>query len=396
MQTPSEPVMANARGLAERCRPAKTTPTPEWVPRIRAALPRVLLERHLCMDGPVPGLARRIPDAALAYDESGTLELFRYAEEFGLWDRIPGWDDEARRRAVAFWQGWQDPRTGRFSDPRNPQRTVNEKMVVNLLKFLGAAPLYPWSTTSNTGRIDPDLFLQRCASDPDWANGGWGAGSHTGFMAMELLRALEHEGQSDLKAPLERGIALILSHQDADGFWGPPQAPLFRRLSGALKVLNRFYFRLGMPVPRAERMLDNLLGAQARGDIFASSGNCCIPWNTVHLLCYCTECTPYRRGEVHEALGTLVRDMKAWVCDDGSVAFDRGRTGGAMSLITRALGICGAYLNWADCPFPNALLDGERGIGYAHRIALDSSGRIRLEPRVDTESASKETKGPSQ
>jgi hypothetical protein len=197
-------------------------------------------------------------------------------------------------------------------------------------------------------------------------------------MAMEILVAIERDRRLDLIEPLERGIGLILSHQRDDGLWGPPEAPLFARLSGALKVLNRLYFRAGMSVPRVRHMLDTLLDAQARGAIFASSGNCCIPWNTVHLLCYATECADYRRNDVHEALRGLARDMRAWVYDDGSVAFDRGQPGGAMSLITRALGICGAYLNWADCPLPNALLDGERGIGHAYRVLTDDAGGVRL------------------
>ena len=70
----------------------------------------------------------------------GACEHFEMLRSFGLLEEA-GYNEQTRSEAVRFWQSWQNPETGRFTDPGNPERLVNEKYVVALLSHMGARPL---------------------------------------------------------------------------------------------------------------------------------------------------------------------------------------------------------------------------------------------------------------
>ena len=349
--------------------------TPPWVNEARKGLGRFVIERHR-VAGPVWGLGKRNPGAS-GWDEVGACEYVSLVNQYGLQEQA-GLNDETRRQAIEFWQGWQNPDTGRFTDPRDPSRIVNEKYIVGLLKVLGAQPLYPWSTTGHrAGKIETSVFLTRSRHDPDWELGGWSVGSHTGYMAIEIFDAIE-SGHEDLIPALEQGIENMLAHQGPDGLWGPPDAPLAGRIGGTLKVVGQLYFRLGLKVPRTRELADALTEHQMSGALRNCSANSSIPRNTAEMIAYCMEVSDHRREDLRRTMWACLLDMKQFINTDGSISNDRGDTGGAISAITYSMGLTCAYLDWDDCDWPNPLAGNTRGRGFQHRIALTDDGHVSV------------------
>lgn len=370
--------------IIARCRVQQPQPVPRWVKEIPENLKRnaltFLIERHLYKEGKVWGLARGEPAQQTPYDEVGTHRFLGAVKTYAVKEQIPGYSRAAEKDALRFWQSWQDPKTGRFHDPDNLQRLVNEKYVVAIIRQLGGELLYPHTTTSSTGQIDTAVFLRRTKDDPDWQAGGWGVGSHTGFMAVEIYRTINEQSREDLIPDLEEGMTRILSHQNRDGLFGPPEAPLPGRIGGTLKVIGRFYERMGLIVPYTRELADTLIEKQARGEFHACSTNDCPQLNEASMIGYCLEVSEYRRGELHAALASVAEDLRAWVNnDDGSVSHNRGQPGGLQSLVTSALSKCSAYLNWQGCPFGNSPLCGEcRWVGDQYRAGLTPEGRVKV------------------
>lgn len=123
--------------------------------------------------------------------------------EYNLFDKVGQPDETTRAKTLRYWQSWQDPKPGRFKDPRDPKREVNEKYVVGVIRGLGGELLHPWTSTSDSGKVETQLFLKCAKSDPDWAQGGWGVGSHTGLQAFQIFDGI-NQGQTEFIADLGR------------------------------------------------------------------------------------------------------------------------------------------------------------------------------------------------
>lgn len=374
-QEEPQAILARVRRQA----PAKT---PAWVNAIPDRLADILITRHRCPDGEVWGLAKSTPDQELAYDEMGSATFLSLVKQCDLFDQVGPLDETARLKVIRFWQSWQDAETGRFKDPRDPSRQVNEKYIVGLLGQLGAEPLYPWTTTGQAKKIETAAFLSRSKEDPDWADGGWSVGSHTGYMAVEIWRAI-NDGQTELIPDLERGMEQILSHQGPDGLWGPPGARVAGRIGGTLKVVGRFYFTMGMPVSRTKELADALIANQRNGVWYANGHITCVPRNVAEVVAYCLEVSDYRRDDLLGVLEALAEEYREWVNEDGSTLVHRGQRDsvGLQYTTLYGLGIIGAYLHWEDCRLPNPLAGSSRGAGSRYRPVLLPAGRVKV---VDT------------
>lgn len=381
--------MCCAQALIENCRAPVPRHAPGWVRDCTQRFGELLINRHLYRSSEAWGLARQFPNQELPYDEIGSQRFMVYAEQFDLFERVGGWNEETRQKTIRFWQAWQNPKTGRFQDPRDPARVVNEKYVVNLLRELGTHPLHPWTTTSASGKVETGIFLQRTKSDPDWQNGGWGVGSHTGMMAVQICEAVT-QGREDLIPDLEEGLQNILAHQDPNsGLWGSPTASLAGRIGGTLKVVARTWFRLGLLTAHREALADSLIKYQANGDFYRCSTDMCIERNVCEVAAYCLETSSYRREELLGVLERVAEVMREHINRDGSVSWHRGETaegGGDAIIIIYPLGICGAYLNWEDAPFPNPLAapDLSRGLTLPWRPVLLRDGSVRMIRQVVT------------
>jgi hypothetical protein len=383
-----DPILAMVR----RPEPAET---PDWVNRIPDRIAYILVEKHLYKDGPVWGLAKQYPDQELPYDEVGSCTFIGLVGQYDLFDRVGQLDEESRTEALAFWQSWQDPNTGRFLDPQHPERQVNEKYVVSLISSLGGEPKYPWTTTSETETIETDTFLARTEKDPDWQKGGWGVGSHTCFMALEIYDAI-NQGQTELIPDLQLGLENVFSHQDpSSGLWGSPDASPVQRIGGALKVVGRLYFRMGMTVPHTRELADTIVKYQKDGTWFENGANYCVPRNVAEVAAYCIEVSDYRRAELLDVLEGLAEDYyKHWLSEDGSTLMERDNPDsiGINTGTIYALGIIGGYLNWQDCRLPNPLKGRERGAGQRYQVMLEPDGGVKV---LDTKAPTKFSYFPS-
>ena len=139
------------QALLESCRAPRSVPTPDGVRQLSASLGSFIIERHHYREGYVWGLAQYEPDQGRPFDEVGTCQFLGAVFGRNIQEQVPGYSERARRQALEYWQGWQNPETGRFHDPEDPNRQVNEKYVVALIQTLGGRPLYPHTTTSSTG-----------------------------------------------------------------------------------------------------------------------------------------------------------------------------------------------------------------------------------------------------
>ncbi len=125
--------------------PVRTSHAPDWVKKVPDRMATVLVERHLCKDGPAWGAARRDPTGklydGLEFEEFGSAAFCNLVKEYNLWNKVPPLTDQEKKRSMQYWQSWQDPKTGVFQDPRDPKRLVGEKYVVSLIRFFGGEPL---------------------------------------------------------------------------------------------------------------------------------------------------------------------------------------------------------------------------------------------------------------
>lgn len=313
-------------------------------------------------------------------DEQRTGQLLNRLLMYAPVSDIPGWSEERRRAAIEFWQSWQNTATGRFYDPRHtdpqapadPKAFCNEKYVVNILRFLDAEPLVPHSTMTGEGQtageIDTRYFLDLCRNggpERPWHTGGWGVGSWTGFMTLELVRLIE-ESREDLIPVLEEGLTLMLSHQNPrTGLWGDDKASLLHALGGALKVLGRLHFGLGVEdLPHMDRLADTLI---AHRDEWMGLGNThpCAGRNAVELICVCLETSDYRRDELFFTLDTLAQQYAEITAKD-PVPF----------AAEYALSMASAYLHWQDTPYPgHGAADHPRGTQFTGRLRFDPQNR---------------------
>ena len=383
---------ASSKNVDERPRRRKPSPTPEWVKRIPQRCREVLVERHLYKDGEVWGLARRLPDGELPYDEAGSAAFYRFVRRFDLWDKVPPLTDHERQKALRFWQSWQDPETGVFKDPRDPDRRIHEKCVVEIIRHLGGEPLYPRKQSQQaagrdeSGKIDTTIFLKRTRDDPNWAEGGWAVAQDTGRQAREIFYAI-NDGHTYLIPDLEKGIEQIMSHQAPDGLWGSPSGRLAVRLGGALQIIHRLYFSMGTKVPRNKELADSLIKYERSGDWYDCGSDFCVPQNVLILTAYCLEVSDYRREDL---LGVIESELKVyeqeWVLPDGTLLIHRGdKTSACVENVhMQALGVIGYYLNWQDCPFENKFRtksEAELDKEFRYRLVINQAGSARV---VDT------------
>ncbi len=368
---------------------------PEWVKKMPDRMAEVLVERHLCKDGPAWGLARRDPTGHiygdLAYEEVGSSNYYNIVQSYNLWDKVPPLTEDEKKKALQFWQSWQDPETGLFKDPRNPDRLVSEKYVVGLIRIFGGEPLYPQPQSAqmlagkDSGTIDTRNFLERAKHDPDWAVGGWGAGSHTGYIARELFYTI-NDGHPELIPDLEKGLEYILSHQDPQsGLWGPPSARLDQRLGGALKVIGRL-FDIGLNVPYTRQLADSLIEHERNGDWYRVGQSFCVPHNVIWLVAFCMETSDYRRDDLRGVLESKIKEYQEWIQPDGTMLLYRGDPSSACveSVHLVAISYLAGYLGWEDSPFKTRIdMEAMRKPwdSYRYRAFVQKDGSVKV---VDT------------
>lgn len=372
---------------------AKTGRAPDWVKKIPNRMAEVLVERHLCKNGPAWGAARRDPTGKLygghEFEEIGSAGYCNIVKEYNLWDKVPPLTEQEKKRSREYWQSWQDPKTGVFKDPRDPERLIGEKYVVSQIRFFGGEPLYPQKETRTmlardaSGKYDTKAFLDRCKNDPDWAKGGWGAGSNTGYIARQVLEAI-NQGHTELIPDLEQGLQDILSHQDpASGLWGPPSATLDSRLGGTLKVITRLYTSMGVNVPYAQRLADSLIEHERNGDWYRVGQSFCVPQNVILMVSFCLESCDYRRDDLIGVLESKVKEYQEWIQPDGTMLLRRGDPSSTCveGVHLTSISVLSGYLGWKDSPFKTPIdMEATRKEwkSFRYRAIVQKDGSVKV------------------
>lgn len=325
---------------------------------------------------------------------------------------LPGYSKIRADENVKFIQSCQQPETGFFIDPNldsrfnqseNPaaleafRRAVTKYVIELLAEHYHVAPLHSYSESGQHGKPDAAEFLAFLRR-ADWDK-PWGTGSHAGGKARELF-SLVNEGDEEYIPALKEGVKIILSHQNPKtGMWGRAELPLYEQISGALKIIGRFKFYMGMDLPYMDRLADSCIKYHADGGFYTHDEDMCFPRNVAEMCVACLEQSDYRRDELLATLESIAAFIAEFQQPDGAFATTRsgrryltwcgGRicdnsdtprsningTQGAMW----ALGIIGHYVGWTEIPFPDPQANWrERVERLKYRITVGRNGNVEI------------------
>jgi len=379
------PQYVYARRIVEEARRRRPGRMPEWLRRNREAYRDRLF-----------AIARR------SYEESGQWFLARGAERgweetesYGVWvdllyfcplEGLPGYSEENRRKAVEFWQSWQNRRTGRlynplYQDPQNPEvkrhtpgnrpgydpeRTINFKYVPNILSVLGAElpiPL-PGINTQAVADAGTDTFDRLWASLAEWSS------AHGGAFPIQTAYEVD-AGRLDRIPHTEAGMAaLVRGYRRDTGMWRPEPLEGFPwreyQPSSGFKVVSRICGYAGLenfPREILERAVDNLI--EHRRELHDHPA---MARNYGETMAHYVAISGYRIEEQLDAMEECLEGFRdpAWWADIGSGCY-----------CIFGSGMIGAFLNWEDLVFDQALREWQRfvhGCDMKWRFVADPYG----------------------
>jgi hypothetical protein len=236
---------------------------------------------------------------------------------------------------AAFIRKLQDAKTGQFSDPLletrrsraegvSKFRSAVTKYALNVLTFCHARPLYPHSFAGDGGQFDPERYLAEMKSG-NW-NMPWDIGSGSALQTKELYW-LVNLGHPEHIPTLKQGVAFILSKQNPNtGMWGSADLPLDQQLGGALKVIGRFQFGMGLIVSHMDRLADSLIEHHRDRSFYPAKASSVIPRNVAELAYACTEASDYRKAELLQVLRDIFDELRKYQQPDGAFAQTRQGT----------------------------------------------------------------------
>lgn len=327
--------------------------------------------------------------------------------------KLTGYSKQQADANVALIRSCQQPDSGLIIDPNmdslfenrnNPAaltafRRAVTKYTMDLLNQYHAAPLYPYSESGSHGKPDAAEFLEYLKT-ADWSQ-PWGTGSHAAGKAREIFCAV-NDGNEEYIPALREGMKIILSHQNPKtGMWGSTEIPLYQQISGALKIIGRLKFYMGMELPYMDKLADSCIEHHADGR-FYEEDDMCFPRNVAEMCVACLVQSDYRREELLGTLLDIARFIKkfqqpdgafslrqngrnlmrwcgSWICGDSPVK--RGDILGTQGALW-ALGMIGRYLGWPEMPFPDPQGDWrERTEKLKYAIVVDSKCNVEIVKR---------------
>jgi len=308
----------------------------------------------------------------IRWDEVVTYRVYwQLYARCGSLEKIPNYTKANHRKALAFWQRWQE-RDGSFYNPftgRGSGPGCNGKYVPVIMQLLGGRPLHE---TSGYGAatLDVDLCLRQIAGRQM---------NHGTATASVILRRI-HKGHVEFIPVLERAVELALTHVSPHTgmFHGPGGKPSGGAWSGygttaeTMKGLLRLIGYMGVEnMPCRHVRADTLIANQ---DLFRK-GPISVKRNTAEMIVQCLLESPYRSEELLEALGGHARVILSGQPSKSHI------TGDYAAYI---LMMFGPYLNWEgyDGRAPRTPL--HLGVAYDWRVEIGPFGRcanvIRKQP----------------
>lgn len=320
--------------------------------------------------------------AARDTDEQETEAVWGSLLNFGNLSTLPGYSREHHEQAIKFWQSWQNRTTGRlynplYQDPQHPEvkRTtpgnrndyaaekINAKYVVAILSMLGAELPQPISVAARADS-GTDTFDELWKWLRQWAT------SPAGAFPVEAARSLD-EGNIEKIAQIEAGMgALLRMYSRETGMWRPEPLHNFPwgtyEPSSGFKIIARICGYVGMenfPEPILNACIDNLIVNQKK-----LHADVAIARNYGETLAHCLMLTDYRREEVLAAMEECLKGFS-----NPAVWSDTGT--GTYCLF--GSGMIGAFMNWHDLPFDQAIqqpMRFEHGCLMKWRFVADPYG----------------------
>jgi len=167
----------------------------------------------------------------------------------------------------------------------------------------------------------PEVALEFIRTRP-YEESAWGACSHAMRMAAWLLQwHLEDRISLD---PLIEGLRFFYAIQDpATGLWGGAASPKNVRINGAFKLFPLIREELDLPLPHAEKVIDQVLAEFERSDYDETVG-ACDEWDNWYVLALAREVAAagYREEEIRKmAAYRIARVLEIFRKPDGGLSY---------------------------------------------------------------------------
>ena len=269
-----------------------------------------------------------------------TIDALRRA---GLLEAL--WTEEDRAACADWLRSIRSPETGAYRDPalferRNPEwpedtpwptpamiETVN-KYAIDLViaatdtgeaRMPRSEPAPGWPTPK-----DPPEKILQWIRDRPFETRTWGAGSHSMRMLAYLAR-WERDGQVAFDLVV-RALRLVMERQDPDtGLWGSSRAGRYQRINGTFKLFVLLREILDLPVPHADKIIDQVLEEMDRPDYETGVAGCDELDNWYVLAHALPLAGGHREAEIRDRAAGRIRHIAyAYGKEDGGLSYRTG------------------------------------------------------------------------
>ena len=108
--------------------------------------------------------------------------------------------------------------------------------------------------------------------------------------------------------------------------WGSAAIPLEQQLGGALKIIGRFQFAMGLVAPNMDRLADSLIAHHRDRSFYPEGVSAVIPRNVAELAYACSEVSDYRDDELLPVMRETLEELHAYQQPDGGFGQRRNGT----------------------------------------------------------------------
>jgi len=356
---PTDLVYTFARQRVEETRRQHITKMPAWLKKNRNLFRdrlSVIAQESFEQTG-IWFLAR---GAGRDKDEQETVGVWGDLLAFGDLETLPGYSKENHQQAIEFWQSWQNRNTGRlynplYQDPQNPEvkrhttdnrddysaEAINVKYIPVILEMLGSKLPKAVNIASHADAGE-DTFDELWEWIPQWFT------SPSGMFPVLAAREVD-DGNLDKIPQVEAGMgALLRAYNRETGMWRPEPLEGFPwgkyEPSSGFKIITRICGYVGMenfPEDLVKVAINNLLAH--KHELYATFETA---RNYGETMTHYLMLTDYRHDELLDAMELCLdgfRDPELWVetVSSGYCIFGSG--------------LIGAFMNWEDMPFDQAL-----------------------------------------
>lgn len=355
----TDPVYIYVRQQVEETRRQQVTKMPVWLKQNRDMF-RDQLAKAAEKSFEETGIWFFARGAGRGTDEQETVAVWGDLLFFGGLETLPGYSDKNRQQAIEFWKSWQNLETGKlynplYQDPQNPEikrstpsnrddysaDAINTKYISTILKMLGDTLPLPVNIASNSNP-GKDNFDELWGWIPQWYT------SPSGMFPVLAAREVD-EGSLKKIPQVEAGMgALIRAYNRETGMWRPEPLEEFPwneyEPSSGFKIIARICGYIGMenfPKEILKVAIDNLL--THKNELYSSVETA---RNYGETMAHYLMLTDYRHDELLDAME---------LCLDGFCEPDLWLETASSGYCVFGSGIIGAFMNWEDLPFDNAL-----------------------------------------